>query len=122
MAEKIVNYTEAQASQLCELYGAGKSVDEIASIMGKKPASIIAKLSRLGIYRPKTYTTKKGESVQKKADITSEIALFLPEQSAEQLESLARTNKGTLAAILKVLSELSEFKKLALENFETVSE
>jgi hypothetical protein len=123
MAEKtVVNYTEEQTSQLCELYGAGKSVDEISSIMGKKPASLIAKLSRLGIYKPKEYKTKRGEPVAKKSDLTDQIALFLPEQSAEQLESLSRSNKETLKAILKVLSELSEFKRLAVEQFQTVSE
>jgi len=122
MSEKTVNYTTEQTEQLCGLYGEGKTIEEISSIMARKPASLIAKLSRLGIYKPKTYTTKTGETVAKKADIATDISLFIGTQSPEQIESLSRVNKGTLQAILKVLSELSEFKKLAVENFSTVSE
>ena len=122
MAEKTVNYTEAQTNELCTLYGEGKTIDEISVIMGRKPASLIAKLSRLNIYKPKEYRTKKGESVQKKSDLTDQIALFIGTQSPEQLESLSRTNKETLKAILKTLSELSEFKKLAVEQFSQVQE
>lgn len=50
MAERKVNYTQAQVEQLISGYQAGQSVEQLAEAMGKSARSIIAKLVREGVY------------------------------------------------------------------------
>jgi hypothetical protein len=50
MAERKVNYTEAQVASMIERYQAGENVETLAEAMGKSVRSVIAKLVREGVY------------------------------------------------------------------------
>ena len=98
MTAKAVNYTAEQAARIVADYQAGVAVEQIASALGKSVRSVVAKLSREGVYQKKTYKTKTGEAVVKKdafADFIAE-ALGLSEADAE---SLTKANKTALAKI-----------------------
>lgn len=103
MAEKAVNYTPEQTAQVIADYTAGITVEQIAMAMGKSVRSIVAKLSREGVYQKKAYKTKTGEAVVKKdahADAIGAI-LRLPEND---IESLTKANKSALKAIFDALA------------------
>jgi len=103
MAEKAVNYTPEQTAQVIADYAAGITVESIALAMGKSVRSIVAKLSREGVYQKKQYKTKTGEPVVKKdahADAIGAI-LRLPEND---IESLTKANKSALKAIFDALA------------------
>lgn len=98
MTAKAVNYTAEQAARVVADYQAGVTVEQIAANLGKSVRSIVAKLSREGVYTKKTYKTKTGEAVVKKdafADFIAE-ALGMTEADAE---SLTKANKTALAKI-----------------------
>jgi ABC-type phosphate transport system substrate-binding protein len=100
---KTVNYTAEQTAQVVADYQAGVAVEAIAAAMGKSVRSIVAKLSREGVYQKKTYVTKNGETVVKKdahADAIGAI-LGLPEND---IESLTKANKAALRAIFAALA------------------
>ena len=97
MTAKNVNYTEQTAKMVGD-YSAGVTVDQIAEALGKSVRSVVAKLSREGVYKKKEYKTKTGEAVVKKdawADVIGE-ALGLTEADTE---SLTKANKTALAKI-----------------------
>jgi hypothetical protein len=102
-SEKTVNYTVEQTTQVIADYVGGVSVEQIAMSMGKSVRSIVAKLSREGVYQKKEYKTKTGEPVVKKdahADAIGAI-LRLPEND---VESLTKANKSALKAIFEALA------------------
>lgn len=103
MAEKTLNYTPEQTAKLVADYTAGTSVESLAEALGKSVRSIVAKLSREGVYKKKEYKTKTGEAVVKKdahADAIGAI-LGLPEND---VESLTKANKAALKAIFEALA------------------
>jgi hypothetical protein len=98
MTAKAVNYTAEQTAKMVTDYAEGVTVEAIAEALGKTVKSVIAKLSREGVYKKKVYTTKNGEAVVKKdawADFIGE-ALGLGEADTE---SLTKANKTALAKI-----------------------
>lgn len=100
---KTVNYTPEQTAKMVADYTAGVSVDQIAETLGKSVRSVVAKLSREGVYKKKEYKTKTGEPVVKKdahADAIGAI-LRLPEND---IESLTKANKSALKAIFEALA------------------
>lgn len=98
MADKIVNYTAEQTTKMVADYQAGVTVEQIAETLGKSVRSIVAKLSREGVYRKKTYTTKTGEAVVKKDAWADYIGQALGLTEADT-ESLTKANKTALAKI-----------------------
>lgn len=100
MAEKIVNYTPEQTLKLVADYQAGISVESIAESLGKSVRSIVAKLSREGVYQRKEYTSKTGEPVISKDALADQIANVLGLGEADA-ESLTKANKSALKAILE---------------------
>jgi hypothetical protein len=102
MAEKTVNYTEEQTLKLVADYKAGVQVEEIAKAMGKSVRSIVAKLSREGVYQKKEYTTKTGEPSVKKDEHADMIGKAL-NLSESDTDSLAKANKRALAAIAEFI-------------------
>lgn len=103
MAEKTLNYTPEQTAAIVADYQAGVTVEMLAERLGKSVRSIVAKLSREGVYKKKEYKTKTGESVVKKdahADAIGAI-LKLPEND---IESLTKANKAALKAIFEALA------------------
>jgi hypothetical protein len=105
MADKTVNYTFEQTQQVIAAYKNGDSVESIAQALGKTARSIIAKLSREGVYQKKAYTTKAGERPVKKDAQADKLAEFFGLTEAEA-DSLTKANKTALAKILAKL-ELS---------------
>ena len=103
MADKTVNYTAEQTTAVLEAYAAGTDVATIAESMGKTARSIIAKLSREGVYQKKTYVSKSGEPVQKKDATADAIGAILRMTEAET-ESLTKANKTALKKIFDALA------------------
>ena len=103
MADKTVNYTTEQTTEVLALYAAGTDVAEIAERFGKTARSIIAKLSREGVYQKKTYTTKTGEAVQKKDQTADAIGAIL-RMTESEIESLTKANKTALRKIFDALA------------------
>ena len=100
---KVVNYTPEQTLKMVADYQAGATVETIAESMCKTVRSVVAKLSREGVYQKKVYKTKTGEAVVKKdahADAIGAI-LRLPEND---IESLTKANKSALKAIFEALA------------------
>ncbi len=103
MTAKAVNYTPEQTAQIVNSYKAGETVESIAEALGKSVRSIVAKLSREGVYQKKQYVSKTGEKPVKKdahADAIGAI-LKLPEND---IESLTKANKSALRAIWEALA------------------
>ena len=100
MTAKNVNYTPEQTTAIVADYQAGVAVEAIAEKIGKSVRSIVAKLSREGVYQKKEYTTKKGEAVVKKDNLADQLGLLVGMTEAE-VTSLAKVNK---TALIKLLS------------------
>ena len=70
------NYTDEMVAQMTEQYEANptrETVDGLAQTLGKTTRSIIAKLSREGIYKAQPRTTKTGEPVISKSQFVDAI-------------------------------------------------
>ena len=98
MTAKNVNYTPEQTAKMVADYNAGVTVEAMAEALGKSVRSIVAKLSREGVYRKKTYTTKTGEAVVKKDEWADYIGQALGLSEADT-DSLTKANKVALARI-----------------------
>jgi predicted transcriptional regulator len=94
------NYTEAQTTQLVADYKAGMTVEAIAETLGKTTRSVVAKLSREGVYKTKT---KPAATRVKKADLVDQIAAKCG-VPAEQFESLEKANLDVLEALASKLA------------------
>jgi len=100
---KAVNYAPEQTAQIVSDYQAGVTVETIAANVGKSVRSIVAKLSREGVYQKKVYTSKTGEAVQKKDAVADAIGAVLRLTESET-ESLTKANKTALAKIFAALA------------------
>ena len=98
MTAKAVNYTAEQTAKMVTDYAEGVAVEAIAEALGKTVRSVVAKLSREGVYKKKTYTTKTGEAVVKKDAWADYIGQALGMTEADT-ESLTKANKTALAKI-----------------------
>lgn len=97
METKMQNYTPEQVKLIVEQYKNGISVEQIAQALGKSTRSIVAKLSREGVYVAKT---KVAQPRVKKSDLVERIALAVGVPS-ELFESLEKAN-------LEVLEQLAQ--------------
>jgi transposase len=96
MTATTTQYTAEQTTQMVAQYTQGVSVEFIAETLGKSVRSVIAKLSREGVYTPKA---KVGATERvTKAQLIDQIAASL-EVSAEKLESLEKATKEALALV-----------------------
>lgn len=103
---KAPNYTPEQTAKIVGDYVANPSpetVNALATEFGKTVRSIVAKLSREGVYKKKEYTTKTGEPVVKKDAHADAIGAVLKLTEAET-ESLTKANKTALAKIFAALA------------------
>lgn len=101
-SEKTVNYTQEQTAMLVQGYQAGTSVEQLAESFGKSVRSIVAKLSREGVYQKKEYVTKTGETPVKKDEHADFIGKSLSLSEADT-DSLAKANKRALAAVAEFI-------------------
>jgi len=95
--EKTVNYTQEQVTEMVAAYRAGTSVEDLAKNLGKSTRSVVAKLSREGVYESKAKASGSTR-VTKDALVTS-LALKLGVE-AEQLKSLAKAEKVALELLV----------------------
>lgn len=73
---KAKNYTEDMVANMRELYTATptrETVETLAETFGKSVRSVIAKLSREGIYVSQPRVTKSGEPVVRKSELVAQI-------------------------------------------------
>lgn len=103
MAEKTVNYTPEQTIKMVADYQGGVTVEAIAESLGKTVRSVVAKLSREGVYQKKVYVSKTGEKPVKK-DTTAEQIGVIVGLSEGEVDSLTKANKTALVKILAVIS------------------
>jgi IMP cyclohydrolase len=101
---KAVNYSAEQTADAIAQYATGASIDAIATALGKSTRSVIAKLSREGVYKAKEYKTKTGGTVIAKETFVELIANAL-NVDTEKLGGLEKANKATLEIIYKALVE-----------------
>lgn len=107
---KAVNYTAEQTAAMLAAYTAEPTVatvEAIAAELGKSVRSIVAKLSREGVYKKKEYKTKTGEAVVKKDEAADEIGALLG-MAENDVESLTKANKNALKTILDALKDKAE--------------
>jgi hypothetical protein len=100
---KTVNYTPEQTAKMVADYAAGVSTETLAAVLGKTVRSIVAILSREGVYKAKTYTTKTGQPVVKKDAHADAIGAIL-KMSENEIESLTKANKTALEKIFSALA------------------
>ena len=103
MAEKVVNYTPEQTMKMVADYQAGFTVEVIAESLGKTVRSVVAKLSREGVYKKKEYVSKTGEKPVKKDAHADAIGAIL-RLSEGEIDSLTKANKSALKAIFEALA------------------
>ena len=97
MTEKTVNYTEALTKELVDRYVAGETVEALASALGKSTRSVVAKLSREGVYKSKAKAS--GVARVKKADLVDKLADACG-VAPEVFESLEKANHDVLEALV----------------------
>ena len=97
MTEKTVNYTTEQTALLVAKYKDGTTVEVLAEMFGKTTRSVVAKLSREGVYTAKSKAT--GVARVKKAELVDRIA-SLCGANPEAFDSLEKANHEVLEAIL----------------------
>ena len=106
MASK--NYTDEMVSQMVESYQEQPNLDTVANLaqtFGKTSRSIIAKLSREGVYQAQPRTTKTGEPVVRKDELVAEMATILGIDEAN-IASVAKATKADLKNLVARLSEV----------------
>jgi hypothetical protein len=103
MTAKTVNYTAEQTSAMVADYSAGMTVESIAQNLGKSVRSVVAKLSREGVYKAKTYVSKTGEKPIKK-DVHADAIGAILRLSENDVDSLTKANKNALKAIFDALA------------------
>lgn len=95
-------YTPEQTVALVEAYKAAPTSETVASFaetFGKSVKSIVAKLSREGVYQKKAYVTKAGSTPVKKEALADELQAAFGLSEAEA-DSLTKANKTALVKIL----------------------
>ena len=106
MATKTVNYTSEQEANMLAVYTANPTQDTVNTLavsMGKTARSVIAKLSRMGVYKAKEYVRKDNTSVEKKDTTATAIGTILGLSEADT-DSLAKANRKALQAVFAALA------------------
>lgn len=91
------NYTPEQTTQLVAGYQSGETVEQLAEAMGKTVRSVVAKLSREGVYVAKTKST--GAARVRKAELVDKLAVACG-VAPEVFESLEKANHDVLEALV----------------------
>lgn len=98
MSDKPVNYTPEQTTDLVNQYKAGTSLEQLSESFGKSVRSIVAKLSREGVYEPKSRAT--GTQRVTKQDMVTEIAQWLDREHFEVV-SLEKASHEVLSLLVE---------------------
>ena len=106
MTAKTVNYTAEQTAELVSAYVANPTTETVAMFaetFGKSVRSIVAKLSREGVYKKAEYVTKSGDKPVAKESLADAIGSILKLSDADR-DSLAKANKRALQAVFNALA------------------
>ena len=95
-----INYTDEQTTELVQAYQAGEAVEALAERFQKSVRSIVAKLSREGVYQPKTKAKGTGRVTKAALIQYLEELLQLDPQSLQSLEKGSLTELQLLATAL----------------------
>jgi len=96
------NYTEEMVNAMTEAYAENptrETVDALANKFGKTTRSIIAKLSREGVYIAQPRTTKSGEPVVQKSELVNAIQ----DHFGIELPTLVKAGKADLQRLVDSL-------------------
>lgn len=99
-ATKIANYTPEMTMDVVNAYMAGETVEVIAQRIDRTVRSVVAKLSREGVYVAKTKA--KGTQGPRKAELITEIAHSIG-TNEELIESLEKATKEALELIARAV-------------------
>lgn len=102
-SEKVVNYSATETETLVSGYTAGETVEALAEKLGKSVRSVVAKLSREGVYKSKAKA--KADKAMTKAELVADVATNLG-MSAKVLESLEKGTKEALEALSATVAAL----------------
>ena len=95
---QVKNYSDKDVSMMIETYQANPTrdtVDMLAEKLGKNTRSIIAKLSREGVYVAQPRVTKTGEPVVLKSEFVDRIHAVL----GIEIPSIAKATKSDLSKL-----------------------
>lgn len=104
MAADNVNYTDAMVDELVAAYTntpTRETVEMFAEKFDKPVRSIIAKLSREGVYQPVARATKQGTPVIRKEELVAQIQANM----GIEVPSLTKATKGDLQILLQAVSQ-----------------
>ena len=103
------NYSDVAVAQMISTYSAQTNAEDrkaavssIAKELGKTVKSVIAKLSREGVYVKAVPATKNGKAIVKKEAIVKAIATLLELDFAD-VKSLGKATKADLETLHKAL-------------------
>jgi hypothetical protein len=102
MTTTVKNYTDEMVAQMVEAYIAEPNrdtVDSLAEQFGKTTRSVIAKLSREGVYQAQPRTTKSGETVISK----SELVAMISELLSIEVPTLVKAGKQDLQKLVDAI-------------------
>ena len=97
------NYTDEMVAQMTAEYIANPSrdtVDALATEMGKSVRSVIAKLSREGVYVAQPKVTKSGEPVVRKTELVLEVVNHF----GIEMPTLVKASKADLQKLVDALN------------------
>ena len=98
------NYTDEMFSEMTTQYTANptrETVDALANQFGKTTRSIIAKLSREGVYVAQPRTTKSGEPVISKSELVSTLEAHF----GIEMPTLVKAGKQDLQRLVDAISQ-----------------
>lgn len=95
-----INYTDEQTTELVNAYQQGEAVEALAERFQKSVRSIVAKLSREGVYQPKTKAKGAGRVTKAALVQYLEEMLQLDPQSLQSLEKASLTELQALATAI----------------------
>lgn len=101
-------YTQQETEKLVEMYlknPTWEGVEECAKYFKRTPRSIVAKLSKEGVYTKTGYVDKQGRRPVTKLQLVTNIENML----GVSLPDLDKAPKETLRKLLEEISELSDF-------------
>jgi hypothetical protein len=96
------NYTQPMTDKMVATYTANptrETVDALAKELGKNTRSVIAKLSREGVYKATPRTTKTGEPIVRKAELLTAIETHY----GIELPSLVKASKADLQRLIDTI-------------------
>jgi hypothetical protein len=107
--EKIANYTAEQEAMIRAAAADGPldlaKATALATAMGKKPRSVIAKAVRMELpYAKRVPTTKTGDPIARKEQIVANIRHYIPDLA----DGLEGASKASLMSVLVALTHMAE--------------